>query len=64
MGMSFFCGEKEVTTMKKKQGVLIYDEGAVCYNIRFDLNDYYGGLHCGECLDAVSYTHLTLPTIA
>ena len=37
--------------MKKKQGVLIYDEGAVRYNIRFDLNDYYGGLHCGECMD-------------
>lgn len=49
--MSFFCREKEVTTMKKKQGVLIYDEGAVRYNIRFDLNDYYGGLHCGECMD-------------
>lgn len=37
--------------MKKKQGALIYDEGAGRYNIRFDLNDYYGGLHCGGCMD-------------
>lgn len=21
------------------------------YDIRFDLADYYGGLHCGECLE-------------
>ena len=21
------------------------------YDIRFDLNDYYGGLHCGDCFE-------------
>lgn len=37
--------------MTKKQGALVYDHNTGRYNIRFDLNDYYGGLHCGECLD-------------
>ena len=31
-----------------KQGALIFDEQADRYDIRFDLADYYGGLHCGE----------------
>ena len=31
-----------------KQGALIFDEQADRYDIRFDLEDYYGGLHCGE----------------
>ena len=22
-----------------------------CYDIRFDLTEYYGGLHCGDCLE-------------
>ena len=34
-----------------KQGALIFDERSDRYDIRFDLADYYGGLHCGEtCL--------------
>ena len=33
-----------------KQGALFFDETADRYDIRFDLADYYGGLHCGECL--------------
>ena len=31
-----------------KQGALIFDKESGRYNIRFGLNDYYGGLHCGE----------------
>ena len=34
-----------------KQGALIFDETADRYDIRFDLDDYYGGLHCGECME-------------
>ena len=34
-----------------KQGALIFDEQTDRYDIRFDLADYYGGLHCGECFD-------------
>ena len=34
-----------------KQGALIFDRESGRYNIRFGLNDYYGGLHCGECFD-------------
>ena len=29
-----------------KQGALIFDERTDRYDIRFDLADYYGGLHC------------------
>ena len=37
--------------MAQKTGALIFDETADRYDIRFDLNDYYGGLHCGDCLE-------------
>ena len=36
-----------------KQGALIYDEKADRYDIRFGLEDYYGGLHCGTCMDVL-----------
>ena len=36
-----------------KQGALIFDETTDRYDIRFDLADYYGGLHCGDCLDVM-----------
>ena len=36
-----------------KQGALIFDEQAERYDIRFDLADYYGGLHCGETFDVM-----------
>lgn len=39
--------------MRKRQGTLIYSEKTGRFNIRFDLNDYYGGLHCGECMDVM-----------
>ena len=36
-----------------KQGALIFNEQTDRYDIRFDLADYYGGLHCGECLEVM-----------
>ena len=36
-----------------KLGTLIFDEQADHYDIRFDLADYYGGLHCGETFDVL-----------
>ena len=36
-----------------KQGTLIFDEQADRYDIRFDISDYYGGLHCGEPFDVL-----------
>ena len=36
-----------------KQGALIFDEQTDRYDIRFDLADYYGGLHCGERLEVL-----------
>ena len=41
-----------------RKGCLIYDEGSGRMDIRFGLEEYYGGLHCGEGMEAVSYTHL------
>ena len=37
--------------MAQKTGALIFDETADRYDIRFDIADYHGGLHCGECMD-------------
>lgn len=34
-----------------KQGVLVQPNGLDCLDIRFDLDEYYGGLHCGQYLD-------------
>ena len=36
-----------------KRGILIYDYESERYDIRFDLEEYYGGLHCGECFDVL-----------
>ena len=37
--------------MTQKQGALIFDERTDRYNIHFDLADYYGGVHRGDCFD-------------
>lgn len=37
--------------MKKREGALWYDKESGRYDIRFRLEEYYGGLHCGECFD-------------
>lgn len=38
-------------TMKK--GTMIVDRESGRMDIRFGLEEYYGGLHCGECLDVL-----------
>ena len=42
---------------QKMTGALVFDERTDRYDIRFDLNSYYGGLHCGECFDVCSRHH-------
>lgn len=34
-----------------KQGVLVYDQRTERMDVRFGLEDYYGGLHCGTCME-------------
>lgn len=34
-----------------KEGTMIYDARNDRMDIRFGLEEYYGGLHCGECLE-------------
>ena len=46
--------------MTQKTGALIFDETADRYDIRFDVNDYYGGLHCGDCIVVVKHFCNTL----
>ena len=38
-------------TSIQRTGALIFDETADRYDIRFDVDDYYGGLHCGDCME-------------
>ena len=35
-----------------KQGTLVLDIGSGRVDIRFGLNDFYGGLHCGTSMEA------------
>ena len=39
--------------MAQRTGALVFDERTDRYDIRFDLNTYYGGLHCGECFGVI-----------
>lgn len=34
-----------------KQGTLVFDEEGSRYDIRFDIDDYFGGVHCGQCFE-------------
>lgn len=43
--------EKEEYDMR--QGVLVPDLQSGRMDIRFGLEEYYGGLHCGECMDVL-----------
>lgn len=38
---------------RMKQGVLVEDSKTGRIDIRFGLDDYFGGLHCGTCLDVL-----------
>lgn len=35
----------------KRQGCLVYNEALGRMDIRFSLNEYHGGLHCGQTLE-------------
>ena len=37
--------------MAKRQGALVYSRDKGRYDVRFGLDDYYGGLHCGDCME-------------
>lgn len=34
-----------------REGIMIYDTRTDRMDIRFGLEEYYGGLHCGECME-------------
>ena len=36
-----------------KQGVIIYSPENDSVDIRFDIDAFYGGLHCGQCFDVL-----------
>lgn len=36
-----------------KQGCLVYDRERDSYDVRFGLEEYRGGLFCGECLEVL-----------
>ena len=39
--------------MNKKMGALVYDAAIDRMDIRYGLNRYHGGLHCGEQLEVL-----------
>ena len=50
--------------MAQRTGALVFDERTDRYDIRFDLNTYYGGLHCGECFDVFVGASGSLPGLS
>lgn len=36
-----------------RKGNLIYDSESGRMDIQFGMEEYYGGLHCGECMDVL-----------
>ena len=50
--------------MAQRTGALVFDERTDRYDIRFDLNTYYGGLHCGECFDVFVRGKWKLPGLS
>ena len=40
-------------SQRQRCGTLVYSDHKKRMDIRFDLNDYYGGLHCGQCFDVM-----------
>ena len=36
---------------EKREGNLFYDKESGRYDIRYGMESYYGGLHCGECFE-------------
>ena len=37
----------------KQQGTLVYNSESERMDVRFGLEDYYGGLHCGETMEVL-----------
>ncbi len=37
----------------RRHGTLIYDPNSDRMDVRFGVEEYYGGLHCGECFDVL-----------
>ena len=50
--------------MAQRTGALVFDELTDRYDIRFDLSDYYGGLHCGVTTFALTFPTTTGACIA
>jgi hypothetical protein len=44
---------EECAMSHQKIGNLFYDLRLGRYDIRFGREEYYGGLHCGECFDVL-----------
>lgn len=40
-----------VRMRNRREGILVYDTANNGYDIRFDLEVYYGGLYCGSCFE-------------
>ena len=36
-----------------REGVLVPDTSSARMDSRFGLEEYYGGLHCGDCMDVL-----------
>lgn len=36
-----------------REGALVYDNYSKRIDVRFNVDDYYGGLHCGTCMDVM-----------
>lgn len=36
-----------------RKGTIVYDSESERMDIRFGLEEYYGGLHCGECMEVL-----------
>lgn len=47
--------------MTIKPGTLVYDKESGRYDIRSGLNEYYGGLHCGQSFEVFDGKHWKLP---
>ena len=39
--------------MSAREGTLVYDRQSGRYDIRFDIDSYYGGLHCGTSFEVL-----------
>ena len=56
--------QKEDFIMAQRTGALVFDERTDRYDIRFDLNTYYGGLHCGSALTCSCGASGSLPGLS